>query len=204
MDNELSQKIMNIPTKQPKVSNAAGFSVLELLILMAVVGIICALALTSFQRSSRSFDLSGATRNLAAYLEKARTDSISRHGGASVDINSTASYTANIDFIGDGTSTARTVSLPAGTSLSYVLPPATESIDPSITPITIAYDWRGRTTSTVILTLTDSSGRVASSTVVVGPAGDLSIDTTFTGPVTNPTPLNTTVTTTTGIKNMQY
>jgi Tfp pilus assembly protein FimT len=196
--------IMNISKKQPKLSGSAGVGLVELLIVIALVAVISAFAFTSFQKSSRTFNLAGATRNLSGYLEKARTDSVRRHGGASVDINSTLSYTANIDFSGNGTSSARTVSLPTGTSLSYTLPPATTSIDPSITPITITYDWRGRATSTVFLTLTDSTAGVGSSTVVVGPAGDLSTDTTVTGPVTAPTPQNMTVTTTTGIKSMQY
>jgi Tfp pilus assembly protein FimT len=194
---------MNFPKKNTKLSSAAGFSVVELLVVILVVTITSTFALVSFQKANRSFNLSGATRALSAYLEKARVESVRRHGGASVVINSTSSYTANIDFIGS-TPTPRTITLPAGTSLSYTLPPATTSINPSSTPITITYDWRGRTASTVLLTLTDSTAGVAPSTVIVGPAGDLSSDTTVTGPVTTPTPQNTTVTTTTGIKSMQY
>ena len=193
---------MNSSQKRPKPSRSTGFSLVELMIVIAVVGILSAITVVSFQKSSRSFKVSGATRSLSAYLEKARTDSVRRHGGASIDINSASSYTANIDFSGTGTTTARTISLPAGTTLRYTLPPATTSIDPSSTPITITYDWRGRATSTVLLTLTDSTAGVPSSTVVVGPAGDLSTDTTVTGPVSTPTPQNTTVTTTTGIKSM--
>lgn len=198
---------MNFPKKQPRLCSAAGFSVVELLVVIAVVAIISTFALTSFQKSSRTFNVAGATRNLTAYLEKARVDSVRRHvtdGSARVDINSASSYTVHIDFSGGGTSTDRTISLPAGTTLSYTLPPATTSIDPSSTPIQIQYNWRGQTASTVLLTLTDSTAGVASSTVVVGPAGDLSTDTTVTGPVTTPTPQNTIVTTTTGIKSMQY
>ena len=194
---------MNFPKKKTKPSSAAGFSVVELLVVILVVTITSTFALVSFQKANRSFNLSGATRTLSAYLEKARVESVRRHGGASVVINSTSSYTANIDFIGN-TPTPRTTTLPAGTSLSYTLPPSTTTIDPSSTPITITYDWRGRTASTVLLTLTDSTAGVAPSTVIVGPAGDLSSDTTVTGPVTTPTPQNTTVTTTTGIKSMQY
>jgi Tfp pilus assembly protein FimT len=199
----MRKKTMNFSKKKTKPSSAAGFSVVELLVVILVVTITSTFALVSFQKANRSFNLSGATRNLSAYLEKARVESVRRHGGASVVINSTSSYTANIDFIGN-TATPRTITLPAGTSLSYTLPPSTTSIDPSSTPITINYDWRGRTTSTVLLTLTDSTAGVAPSTVIVGPAGDLSSDTTVTGPVTTPTPQNTTVTTTTGIKSMQY
>jgi Tfp pilus assembly protein FimT len=197
-------KEMNFPERQAKLSSAAGVSVVELLVVTMIVAGLSTFALISFQRSSRSFKLSGAARNLSAYLEKARVNSMRRHGGANVVINSTTSYTANIDFSGTGTLYPRTISLPPGTSISYTLPPATTSIDPSTTPITITYDWRGRTNSTVLLTLTDSIGGVAPSTVVVGRAGNLTTDTTFTGPVTTPTPQDTTVTTTTGIKSMQY
>ena len=198
----IRNKMTNVPKKTHRLTSDAGVGVVELIIVVAVVGIVSVLAIMSFQRSSRSFNLAGATRNLSTYLEKARVDSVRRHGGANLVLNSATGYTANIDFDGSGTSTARTITLPAGTSLRYTLPPATTSIDPSVTPITITYDWRGRTASTVVLSLTDSFANVSSSTVVVGAAGDLSTDTTVTGPVTAPTPQNTSVTTTTGIKGM--
>ena len=200
----MQKQILYFPSKGAKLSSAAGVSVVELLVVTLIVAGLTTFALISFQRSGRTFKLSGATRNLSSYLEKARVNSIRRHGGANVLINSTTNYTANIDFNGTGTLYARTISLPPGTTLSYTLPPATTSIDPSTTPITITYDWRGRTDTTVLLTLTDPIGGVAPSTVMVGRTGDLSTDSTITGPVTTPTPQNTSVTTTTGIKSMQY
>ena len=179
-----------------------GFSTIELLIVVAVLGIVCAFAIIGFQTSTRSFKLQGATRTLAAYLEKARIDSVRRHGGATIDLNSATSYTVNIDFNGTGTSTARTIALPQGTTLSYQLPPATASIDPSSTPTTVAYDWRGRASTTIVVTITDGAANVGSSTVVEGSAGDISVDTTVTGPVTVPAP-QVNVPVTTGIKSMQ-
>src|SRR5687767_15248539 len=199
----MQKQIPNLPSQEAKLSNAAGVSVVELLVVMLIVAGLSTFALISFQRSSRTFRLTGATRNLSAYLEKARVNSVRRHGGANVVFNSTTSYTANIDFNGTGTLYERTITLPPGTTLSYRLPPATSSIDPSATPITITYDWRGRTSTTVLLTLTDSTGGITPSTVMVGPAGDLSTDSTVTGPATTPTPQNTSVTTTTAIKTMQ-
>jgi prepilin-type N-terminal cleavage/methylation domain-containing protein len=199
----MSKEIISLSKTKSRLSCADGFSFPELLIVVTIVSIVSSFALISFQDSNKSFKLSGATRTLSGYLEKARVDSVRRHGGATVNINSSTSYTVNIDFGGSGVVTARTITLPEGTSLRYSLPPAATSIDPSATPITLTYDWRGRPGTTVLLTLTDSTAGVGSSTVAVGSVGDVSTDTTVTGPVTTPTP-QTSVSTTTGIKSMQY
>ena len=201
----MCNETMNSPIKSPKLSSDAGISMLEILIVFALIAIVSTVALINFQNSNRNFNLAGATRTFSSYLEKARVDSIRRHGAggnASVVLNSATSYTVNIDFSGMGTMTARTINLPVGTTLAYTLPPATASIDPGTTPVTIAYDWRGRSTSTVSVTLTDAMAAGTSSNVIAGFAGDVSTDTTVTGPVTNPTPQNTTVSITTGIKSM--
>jgi Tfp pilus assembly protein FimT len=202
----MGKPVMNLPPDKPKLNRAAGISVIELLLVILIIGIVSSFALARFLTATRSVKLSGATRTLSTYLEKARVDSIRRHGvvgvnAANVNINSATSYTVNIDFASTGVVTSRTVTLPEGTSLRYSLPPAATSIDPSGTPITISYDWRGRPGTTVLLTLTDSTAGVGSSTVAVGRVGDLSTDTTVTGPVTTPTP-QTTVSTTAGIKSM--
>jgi type II secretory pathway pseudopilin PulG len=198
---------MNSTSRRPKLSGEAGISMLEVLIVFVLIAILSTVALINFQRSNRNFNLSGSTRAFASYLEKARLDSIRRHGvggNASIVLNSATSYTVNIDFSGTGATTARTINLPAGTTFSYTLPPAATSINPGTVPVTIAYDWRGRTTSgnTLSVTLTDAMAANTSSNVIVGFAGDVSTDTTVTGPVTNPTPQNTTVSITTGIKSM--
>lgn len=187
---------------KPRAAGEQGFSMIELLLVVAIVSIVSAFALLVFQRSNKSFRLDGETRVFSGYLERARIDAIRRHAGSSVTINSATSYTVSIDFDGTGTASARTVTLPQGISLSYRLPPATTTIDPGTTPVTISYDWRGRTGTAVLLTLSDSSSNVGTKNLVVGPAGDVSTDTTVTGPVTAPTP-QTSVGTTTGIKSMQ-
>ena len=200
-NSHISKEAMKLPEKKTKRGGDSGFSLTELLIVVAIISVVSSFALLYFQKSRKSFNITGAMRTLSSYVEKTRVDSIRRHGGASIDINSATSYTVNVDFDGTGTATARTIDLPQGTTLSYTLPPANTSIDPSATPITIAYNWRGRAGTTVLLTLTDSTASVGSSSVMVGSVGDVSTDTSVTGPVTTPTP-QTAVATTTGIKSM--
>jgi prepilin-type N-terminal cleavage/methylation domain-containing protein len=201
-------QLMNSPKKSTKLSNADGLTLLELLIVVTLIAIVGSFALFNFQKSNRSFNLAGAARTFSTYLEQARLDAVRRHidpsvglNNASVVLNSSSSYTVNIDFGGTGTTTARTITLPAGTSLSYKLPPATADIDPSTTPITISYDWRGLTANTASITFTDSISGVVASTSVAGISGDISTDTTVTGPVTTPTP-QVAVSPTSGSKNM--
>jgi prepilin-type N-terminal cleavage/methylation domain-containing protein len=198
----MSKYAMNLPQKNLNASGTAGFSLVELLLVITIIGVVASYAFLTFEKSTKGFKLAGATRTLSGYLEKARVDSVRRHGGASININSATSYTVNIDFGGVGVTSARTITLPQGTSIRYSLPPANTSINPATTPITVTYDWRGRTGTTVLITVTDATAGVGSSTVVVGPAGDVSTDTTVSGPVTVPTP-QTSVSTTSGIKTMQ-
>ena len=199
----MGKTVTSLPKEKPTLSSEAGISVTELLVVIVVIGVVSSFALASFLTAGRSVKLSAATRTLSTYLEKARVDSVRRHGGASVNLNSATSYTVNIDFGGTGVATARTITLPPGTSLQYSLPPSATSIDPSTTPLTITYDWRGRAGTKVLISVTDSTSGVGSSTVSVGSVGDVSTDTTVSGPVSTPTP-QTTVSTTAGIKSMNY
>lgn len=194
--------MMNVSKNNSKLKSAAGFSVVEMLVAFLLVGIVTTIALTSFRRSNRSFLVAGATRTLSGYMEKARVDAIRLHGDASIVLNSETSYTVNLDF-GGGALSSRTITLPAGTTLRYTLPPDTTSINPAETARTITYNWRGQTSNTVMVTLSDSTAGVSPSNVVIGPSGNVATDTYVTGPVSTPSPLNTGVTTTTGIKTMQ-
>jgi hypothetical protein len=84
--------------------------------------------------------LSGAAREYASYIEKARILSIRRHADnadqrATVSINDDkSSYDVTMDLDGDGGMDTRTISLPSGITFQTV-----ESI---------SFDWRGRTWNT--------------------------------------------------------
>src|SRR5688572_12229972 len=57
----------------------AGFSIGQLVITVAVVGIITSFGVIGIARTRGSFRLSSATEEFTTYLEKPRLDSIRRH-----------------------------------------------------------------------------------------------------------------------------
>jgi Tfp pilus assembly protein FimT len=118
-----------------------GFSTVELLIMVTVISIITAFGLLGITRARASVRLSGAAREYASYVEKARTFSIRSHADAAAERATVAinaaknSYDVTMDLDGDGGMDTRTINLPSGISF--------ETVE------TIAFDWRGRTWSTV-------------------------------------------------------
>lgn len=201
LEEPMSEEMTDPTRTVRRLHRADGFSAPELLIVVAIVVIVSSFAVMTFRTSNKNLQLAGVTRTFSGYLEKARLDSIRRHGGATININSATSYTVNMDFDGTGSATARTINLPTGASISYTLPPAATTLNPSSNPVTVTYDWRGRAGTTVLLTFTDSTSGVGTKNLVIGTAGDISAETTVTGPVTTPTP-QTSVSTSSGIKSM--
>src|ERR1041385_9270905 len=91
----------------------AGFSFVELIIVLAIVGVVCAFAVTSISRSRASIRLQNSARLFASYAEKARVDAIKRHEGTNIDITGPSSYAITMDFDGSGAS-SRTFTLEPG------------------------------------------------------------------------------------------
>lgn len=152
-----------------------GFSAIELIGTAAVLAIVTAFGLIGISKARANVRLSGAAREFASYVEKARVFSIRRHADdaaerASVVINADqASYDVTMDLDGDGGNDTRTVTLPSGITFDTV-----ESI---------SFDWRGRTLSTVSGVTTPNSQvsiRLVSSddsiSVDVTGSGDITVD----------------------------
>jgi type II secretory pathway pseudopilin PulG len=147
-----------------------GFTILQLLIVIGVIGIVSTFALISMARSRDSLRLQNSVRQLAGYMEKARLDSIRRHATgvtgselASIVFTDTTTYTVTMDFDGTGTVRTRTFTLESGVwIISTPLP-------------SVSFNWRGRTSAcTFTFALQNSGGD--QSWVDVSDAGDVTVN----------------------------
>jgi Tfp pilus assembly protein FimT len=165
---DMQKRIANL-TKRP----GGGFSTVELIITATVLTIVTGLGLMGISRARASIRISGAAREYATYIEKARLFSIRSHADdagerATIKINDDkASYEVTMDLDGDGVLETRTISLPDGVAF--------ETVE------TIAFDWRGRTHSTVG-GITSSNAQV--SIRLIGSNDSVSIDVTGSGDIT--------------------
>jgi type II secretory pathway pseudopilin PulG len=142
---------------------ASGFTLLQVMITLAVVGIITTFALIGFSSTRASLRLQNSVRQLSGYLEKARLDALRRHGNSTVVFTSPSTYDVIMDFEGSGTVSTRTI--PFENDVSIISTPL-----PSVT-----FNWRGRT-SACTLTFAVQNNRGEQSWIDVSDAGDVTIN----------------------------
>ncbi|HEY0319419.1 MAG TPA: GspH/FimT family pseudopilin [Pyrinomonadaceae bacterium] len=178
----------------------AGFSLLQIVVALAIIGIVTTFGVIGIKRAQTHMALSGSIREFSSYLEKGRVEAVRRRTSVTaITINSASSYTVTLDTNYDGSVTGsevRAVTLPTGVTFNTT----------NITfPATISYDYRGRSSSTNItgstLTMSNTYGMTTNLTMTGG--GDVTLDSTVTGPAanTNLAPV-TTVSTSANIKSM--
>jgi Tfp pilus assembly protein FimT len=145
-----------------------GFSMLQLVIAVAITGIVSTFALIGIAKSRDHIRLQTSVRKLASYLEKARLDSIRRHPAtasemAGVVFTNTTTYTVKMDFDGTGNVQTRSFTLEDGISVSSLGLPS------------VSFNWRGRTSScTIEFTIQNSGGD--QSWVDVSDSGDVTVN----------------------------
>ena len=184
---------MKAPLTPKKFRNAAGFSVLELLIVVAMIAVLTGFALMQITRARQLMIRANAAQQLAGYLEKARIDSVRRRPTttaemAQVSIINANFYSVTIDSDGSGTLDApRVISLPANTDLQFI---------GGTFPRTIYFNWRGRTVNSgdaiatpAAITISSTSYGYGSTVINVSDAGQPSIGAAISSsPVANSTP----------------
>jgi len=166
-------------------SNGQGGSTLvQLLIVVAVIGIVSAFALINLTSARATFRLQNSVRQLGSYLEKARVDAVRRHGSSTVQFTSPTSYTVTMDFDNTG--------VPASRDFNFEQDVQIASADlPNIT-----FNWRGRT-------LTSGAACVTTFSVRNNQSDGLSVDVSGSGDVTveNQQPTLPNITYTSGISS---
>jgi Tfp pilus assembly protein FimT len=181
---------MKAPLTRKELSNAAGFSVLELLIVITMIAVIAGFAFMQIVRARQLMIRANAAQELVAYLEKARLDSVRRHPTttaemAQVSIVNATFYSVTIDSDGNGTLDApRVLSLPVNSDLQFN----------GTFPRTIYFNWRGRTVDSANAiaapaTISISSSTYGSTFINVSDTGQPTIGAASTSnAVTNSTP----------------
>ncbi|HEX8746169.1 MAG TPA: hypothetical protein VF717_03160 [Pyrinomonadaceae bacterium] len=184
-----------------------GFSTIQLLVVVAIVGIISAMATMSISSAQLNMRRENTIREFKGYLEKARLDSIRRHATSTTDqatvtITAANSYQIAMDFNYDGTkssSEVRTVTIPSGNLVQF-------SMGSISLPLTTRFDWRGRATSTQsdgtavtpVFTIANTVNNGSSPTVLnLTSMGDASVGTA----VTVTTPSRSTINPNTNVKS---
>jgi Tfp pilus assembly protein FimT len=150
-------------TSRQTRESSAGFSVLELIIVLAIIVSIMATVWTQMLHAQNSLMRSNAAQQFANYVERARSDSIRRHATdtgqmAQVTILNDKFYSVTLDSNGDGKLDAPLVVSLADGQLTVGGP----------FPRTIMFDWLGRTVDAVDnpvhcapITLTNQTGASA-------------------------------------------
>ena len=140
-----------------------GFTILQIAIAMAIIGVITGFAIIGLSNARASFRLQNSVRQLSSYLEKARLDAIRRHGNSNVTFTDTGTYVVTMDFAGTGTVSTRTIPFEQGVAIiSTPLP-------------SVNFNWRGRTQACTLTFAVQNSGG-EQSWVDVSDAGDVTVN----------------------------
>jgi len=145
--------------------SSRGVGIAELLIVVALIGIVSAFALIQVESARASLRLQNSVRQLSSYMEKARVDAVRRHGNSQVTFTDSRSYSVNMDFNNSGTLITRQYVFEGGVQLA-----SSELPD-------VIFNWRGRT-------LTSGSSCVTTFSVSDAQGRGLSVDVSGSGDVT--------------------
>lgn len=127
-----------------KLGPQSGFSLIEVLIVLVMMGVLTVLALTQLGSSRVDFQRQRIAREFKIYLERARFDSVKRRAenadSAKVVLNGPSSFTVSLDFDGDGlllNTETRTVNFSDRTG-------ATIQVSDTLNyPVTLSFNRRG-------------------------------------------------------------
>ena len=145
-----------------------GVGVVELVIVIAIVGVVTIFAIVYFRKASTSIRLQNSVRQLASFMEKARVDAVRRHGTSSVTFTNPTTYVVRMDFTSTGAVTDRT----------YTFQPNIQLASSELPNVT--FDWRGRTSTAGTICVTTFSVKSTNAneglSVDVSGSGDVTVE----------------------------
>ena len=142
---------MTAPLIHKHLESDSGFSVLELLIVVAMISVTAGFVVMQVARARQVMARENAAQQLVVFLEKARVDSVRRRPEtvaqmAQVTILNSNFYSVTTDSTGDGTlDPPQVITFPVDSNLRFQPP----------YPRTIYFNWRGR--------IVDAGGNLANS-----------------------------------------
>jgi prepilin-type N-terminal cleavage/methylation domain-containing protein len=165
-----------------------GFSVVEFLIVIVIIGVVSSVALVGITRSRQSLRLQNSARIFSSYVEKARMDAIRRRSTTNIDVAGPNTFLVTIDWDGTGTATPRTFTLENGvqftdsTNTPYTVD-GSGTVSASNGEVVSAseFNWRGRTALCSVLFRMQNSNNERSMVQVAG-SGDVTIDSVIATP----------------------
>jgi type II secretory pathway pseudopilin PulG len=144
-----------------RVRGERGFTVVEMVIIGAVITIVAGFSVFSIVRSRENMRLLASTRELQTNLERASADAARRHDSARVQVIDAHRYLVAMDFSGDGTLDANGDSMiDLADEHILTLPPGV-AFETSPLPAPAVFDWRGRVPEDIrfIVRGVDSAGQ---------------------------------------------
>ena len=166
---------MKMRAHQMLKKKESGFTLVEVMIVIAVFGIMSAIAIPSFMSLLPGMRLNGSARDIFVTMNLARMQAVAKNSTGNIKFNSATTYTAWVDnplsgtqyaLDGNGVDTLiKNGSTETGVTISHNIPYDT-----------FAYNSRGLPSGSSVastITLTDSGGAVQ--TVVVNALGVIKI-----------------------------
>jgi hypothetical protein len=161
------REVTEISNASLRQLDSAGFSMLQLIVTMALVTVITSFGVVTITRARAGIRLTNSSRLLASHLEKARSDAVRRHGSSTVEVLNTAfpqtTYRVTMDFDDNGTTESRDFALEQG--IRFTTPPGS-----------LMFDWRGRITREVSIGMAVISDELRTSNIAVTSSGDVTLD----------------------------
>lgn len=143
-----------------------GFSMVELVAVLAVISIVLAFAILGVKRAMAAIRLQNSMRQLASRVEAARVDAIRRHKSSTVEFTGNRTYSITMDFDARGVVSTRNYTLEPGVNINST------STDLPV----FDFDWRGRTPQCFTSITMQSPESGGTTTLSVSSAGDVTVD----------------------------